>query len=75
MRILLICLCFLAPFLSRAQQQAGPEAEQFFSMAMAMALALAIKDISLLKKFSETPFANGCLAFYHPILALGLPII
>ena len=34
MRILLICLCFLAPFLSRAQQQAGPEAEQFFSMAM-----------------------------------------
>ena len=34
MRILLIFLCFLAPFLSRAQQQAGPEAEQFFSMAM-----------------------------------------
>lgn len=33
------------------------------------------KGYKFIKKFSETPFANGCLAFYHPILALGLPII
>ena len=56
MRILLFILCLSAPFFLRAQQQAGPEAEQFFSMAMSQ---INSKHISWINRTAaDTNFNN-----------------